>query len=57
MGDPDRFPDDFLFGAAISAHQTEGSNTNTDWWWWEHLEHAVQGAVGRRLRLLPPLRR
>ena len=27
-----------MFGAAISAHQTEGGNTNSDWWWWEHLE-------------------
>jgi beta-glucosidase len=32
------FPEGFLFGAAISAHQTEGNNTNSDWWWWEHLE-------------------
>jgi beta-glucosidase len=32
------FPERFLFGAAISAHQTEGGNTNSDWWWWEHLE-------------------
>ncbi|NTV30367.1 glycoside hydrolase family 1 protein [candidate division WWE3 bacterium] len=29
------FPDDFLFGAAISAHQTEGNNSNSDWWEWE----------------------
>lgn len=27
-----RFPTDFLWGAATSAHQTEGNNTNTDWW-------------------------
>jgi beta-glucosidase len=32
-----RFPDNFLFGASISAHQTEGGNTNNDWWWWEHI--------------------
>jgi len=26
------FPDNFLFGASTSAHQTEGNNTNSDWW-------------------------
>ncbi|GAB3801701.1 family 1 glycosylhydrolase [Humibacter antri] len=27
-----RFSEDFLWGAATSAHQTEGNNTNSDWW-------------------------
>ncbi len=26
------FPNGFLWGAATSAHQTEGLNRNTDWW-------------------------
>jgi beta-glucosidase len=26
------FPPGFLWGAATSAHQTEGQNRNTDWW-------------------------
>lgn len=30
------FPDGFLWGSAGSAHQTEGNNTNTDWWVHEH---------------------
>jgi beta-glucosidase len=30
------FPDGFLWGAATSAHQTEGGNTNSDWWDWEN---------------------
>lgn len=29
------FPKDFLWGAATSAHQVEGNNTNNDWWEWE----------------------
>src|SRR2546426_2869765 len=26
------FPDGFLWGSAVSAHQTEGGNDNSDWW-------------------------
>jgi beta-glucosidase len=29
------FPDNFLWGAATSAHQVEGNNSNNDWWEWE----------------------
>ena len=31
-----KFPKGFLWGAASSAYQTEGNNTNSDWWAWEH---------------------
>ena len=30
-----KLPKDFLFGAASAAHQVEGNNTNSDWWYWE----------------------
>lgn len=30
------FPRGFLWGSAISAHQTEGDNLHSDWWEWEH---------------------
>jgi beta-glucosidase len=29
------FPSGFVWGTATSAHQTEGGNTNTDWWEFE----------------------
>jgi beta-glucosidase len=29
------FPAGFLWGTAASAHQTEGGNSNSDWWEWE----------------------
>lgn len=39
----DKFPPDFTWGTAMSAYQTEGNNTNTDWWVWEH--HKREGQV------------
>jgi len=30
-----KFPDNFLWGAATSSYQTEGNNSNSDWWEWE----------------------
>ena len=32
------FPNDFLWGTASAAHQTEGGNWNNDWWEHEHKE-------------------
>lgn len=32
---PLKFPENFLWGAATSAHQVEGNNVNSDWWAWE----------------------
>jgi beta-glucosidase len=36
------FPPGFLWGAATSAHQTEGGNVNSDWW---RLEQAGGGRI------------
>ena len=36
-----RMPGDFLWGAAISAHQSEGNNVNSDSWLLEHLPETV----------------
>jgi beta-glucosidase len=30
-----KFPNNFLWGAATSAYQVEGDNSNADWWAWE----------------------
>ena len=32
------FPDGFVWGASTSAHQTEGGNSGSDWWFLEHAE-------------------
>lgn len=29
------FPKNFAWGTATAAHQIEGNNTNSDWWYWE----------------------
>lgn len=31
----DKFPKNFLWGAATSSYQVEGNNFNSDWWEWE----------------------
>ncbi|TMR91016.1 family 1 glycosylhydrolase, partial [Nonomuraea basaltis] len=38
-------PHDFLWGAASSAHQTEGNNTNSNWW---HLENNPRSPLKER---------
>ncbi|TXI35444.1 MAG: glycoside hydrolase family 1 protein, partial [Niabella sp.] len=30
-----KFPENFLWGTASSAHQIEGNNIHSDWWMWE----------------------
>ncbi len=37
-----KFPEGFLWGGAISSHQTEGKNTNNDWWAFEHSQKREQ---------------
>ncbi|GAA3529347.1 family 1 glycosylhydrolase [Amycolatopsis ultiminotia] len=32
-----QFPPDFLWGVATGAHQTEGGNVASDWWYRDHL--------------------
>jgi beta-glucosidase len=39
-----RFPEGFMWGAATSAHQVEGGNTNNDWSAWEDEGHVLVSA-------------
>lgn len=36
-----KFPEDFLWGAATSSHQVEGDNNLNDWWAWEQEERTA----------------
>lgn len=42
-----KFPDGFLWGAATSAHQVEGSNIHSDWWEWEKRVRNPQNQSGK----------
>ena len=42
-----KFPAGFLWGSAVSAHQVEGNNTNSDWWTFEHSEKRVRDLRAR----------
>lgn len=35
------FPEQFLWGAAISAHKVEGGNFDNDWWRWEQRPNRI----------------
>ena len=37
-----RFPEEFLWGSATSAHQVEGENRFNDWWEWEKTGRVVE---------------
>ncbi|MDQ2886739.1 MAG: family 1 glycosylhydrolase [Chloroflexota bacterium] len=38
-----RFPDGFLWGTASSSYQSEGGNTNNQWYRWEQQGHILSG--------------
>ncbi|MBS7247063.1 MAG: glycoside hydrolase family 1 protein [Candidatus Jordarchaeales archaeon] len=42
------FPDGFLWGCAVSAHQVEGNNTGNQWWQWEQQGKIFDGSVSGR---------
>ncbi len=35
------FPEGFLWGCAVAAHQVEGNNRNNTWWKWEQEGHTL----------------
>ena len=39
------FPDGFLWGCAVSAHQVEGENKNNQWWQWENQGKILDGSI------------
>ena len=39
------FPEDFMWGATLSAHQVEGENYHSDWWRWEQRTGRIAGGT------------
>lgn len=37
-----KFPNNFLWGTAIAAHQVEGNNVYNDWWDWEQKNSKIE---------------
>lgn len=44
---PLKFPDEFLWGTATSAHQVEGDNLNSDWWSFEQKHQPEEKRSGK----------